>query len=87
MSSQKPFVENFLELNVTPVSISYEYEPCDFLKTRSYTSPYIKNMKTADEDLNSILHGIKQYKGKVHLTVCDSINENDLKECDQLEKT
>jgi hypothetical protein len=87
MSSQKPFVENFLELNVTPVSISYEYEPCDFLKTRElYISLYQKYEKTADEDLNSILHGIKQYKGKVHLTVCDSINENDLKECDQLEK-
>lgn len=87
MSSKKSFIENLLELNITPLSISYEYEPCDFLKTRElYISSNQKYEKTTDEDLNSILHGIKQYKGKIHLAACSSINENDLQECDQYEK-
>ena len=34
MSSSAEFVSNLLELNITPIAISYEYEPCDFLKTR-----------------------------------------------------
>ena len=33
MSGPKDFVENFKELRVVPVSISYEWEPCDDLKT------------------------------------------------------
>ena len=32
MSTEKTFVEGFSELNIVPVSISYEYEPCDMLK-------------------------------------------------------
>ncbi len=34
MSSKKSFVENLEELNITPIAVSYEYEPCDFMKTR-----------------------------------------------------
>ena len=32
MSGKSDFVSNFLELNILPLSISYEYEPCDILK-------------------------------------------------------
>ncbi|NLA15239.1 MAG: hypothetical protein GX877_01730 [Bacteroidales bacterium] len=32
--SRKDPLANYAELNIVPVSISYEYEPCDFLKTR-----------------------------------------------------
>ena len=34
MSGEGSFVSDFRELSVTPVSLSYEYEPCDFLKAR-----------------------------------------------------
>ena len=68
MSGTKDFVQNFLELNIIPLSISYEYEPCDILKARemliSRTQKYVK---TENEDLQSIMLGIKQWKGNVHL--------------------
>ena len=34
MSGTGDFVENFKELNIVPLSVSYEYEPCDILKAR-----------------------------------------------------
>lgn len=46
MSGGGGFRENFLELNITPMSISYEYEPCDIRKAReiliSRTRKYVK---------------------------------------------
>ena len=70
MSGEKGFEENFKELNVTPLSISYEYEPCDARKAReilmSREAPYVKKPK---EDLHSILTGIRQNKGHIHLNV------------------
>lgn len=87
MSSKKPFVENLLELNIIPISISYEYEPCDFLKTAElYVSSYQKYVKAPNEDLNSILHGIQQFKGKISLVVCEPIGMTDLTEADTFEK-
>jgi hypothetical protein len=83
MSSSAAFVSNLMELNITPVVISYEYEPCDFLKTRelyiSKRKPYIKD---DGEDMLSILKGIKQGKGHIHLAVCETVSEEELRECD-----
>jgi hypothetical protein len=70
MSGTGSFVENFMELNIVPLSISYEYEPCDILKARemliSRTQKYVKS---ENEDLQSIMTGIKQPKGNVHLNI------------------
>ncbi|MDR3328015.1 MAG: acyltransferase [Prevotellaceae bacterium] len=66
-------------LNIVPVSISYQWEPCDALKAlelyRSRTEKYIKQ---PGEDLHSVLTGITQYKGDVHITVGNPLSENDL---------
>ena len=87
LSSEKTFVDNFDELSFTPVAVSYEYEPCDFLKTAElYISKYQKYVKGENEDLNSILTGIKQKKGKVHLTVTEPISRKELEMCDEKEK-
>lgn len=68
MSGEKSFKENFEELNIIPMSISYEYEPCDFRKARekliSRTEKYVKKK---NEDMHSILTGIRQQKGNVHI--------------------
>lgn len=68
MSGEKSFKENFEELNIVPMSISYELEPCDFRKARekliSRTEKYVKKK---NEDMHSILTGIRQQKGNVHL--------------------
>lgn len=87
LSSEKAFVDNFDELSITPVAVSYEYEPCDFLKTAElYISRLQKYVKGENEDLNSILTGIKQRKGKVHLAVTEPISRTELEICDEKEK-
>ncbi len=87
ISSNQPFMENLGALNITPISISYEYEPCAFMKTQElFISQYQKYIKEPGEDLNSILHGITQFKGRVHLTATPTITKEELAECNQLEK-
>ncbi len=77
MSGGKDFVQCFSELNIIPLSISYEYEPCDFLKVQELylSSLHSKYIKAPGEDLNSIITGIKQPKGKIHLTFGKLIKE------------
>ena len=79
MSGTGDFVQNFKELNIVPLSISYEYEPCDILKARekliSRTQKYVK---TENEDLQSIMVGIKQYKGDIHLNIGKPISEEEI---------
>ena len=87
LSSSKPFAENLGELNITPIAVSYEYEPCDFLKTQElYVSRYQQYIKSPDEDLHSILKGIMQPKGHVHFVVTPAIRSDELAYCDRFEK-
>ncbi|HHV02477.1 MAG: 1-acyl-sn-glycerol-3-phosphate acyltransferase [Bacteroidales bacterium] len=73
-------VENYAALNIVPVSISYEYEPCDYLKTRELLlGAHGKIYKKEEgEDLNSMLTGIIQWKGKVHIHLGDPLTRDDL---------
>jgi hypothetical protein len=82
LSSKKDFVENINELNITPIVVSYEYEPCDFMKTREiYISRRQMYIKQPDEDLMSILHGIQQWKGNMHYVFCKPISVEELELC------
>lgn len=65
----EPFAEVIGALNLTPVSISYEYDPCDQAKARELfirasTGSYAK---APGEDDQSIALGITGYKGRVHV--------------------
>ena len=87
LSSEKEFVDNLSELNITPMVVSYEYEPCDFMKTQEiFISRYQKYEKEPGEDLNSILHGIKQFKGHIHFAIAPAITIDDLNFCDHFER-
>lgn len=87
LSSDKDFVDNLDELSITPVAVSYEYEPCDFLKTAElYISKFQKYVKGENEDLNSILTGIRQKKGHVHIAMTKPITREELQICDEKEK-
>ena len=81
MSGEKGFEENFKELNIVPMSISYEYEPCDSRKAReiliSQDGPYVKRPK---EDLHSILTGIRQNKGHIHLSIGKPLTADEIAE-------
>ncbi len=71
--------ESLGALNIAPVSISYEIEPCDFLKVReiyvSQKQPYEKQPK---EDLKSMITGLMQPKGRVNLTVGKAFTTEEL---------
>jgi len=86
ISGNKNFVSNFKELNIVPITISFEYEPCDDLKTQELylSSLHTKYVKAPGEDLNSILTGIKQPKGKIHVAFGKPILEEDLIQIDKL---
>lgn len=63
-------------LNITPVSVSYQWEPCDILKAvELYRSrdgkPYVK---APGEDMNSIITGITSFKGKVSIAICRKLD-------------
>lgn len=77
MSGNGNFKESFTQLNIVPLSISFEYEPCDALKSQELylSSLHSKYVKAPGEDLNSILTGIQQYKGKIHLNFGKPIQE------------
>ena len=80
LSGGKDRVQALAELNIVPVSVSYEWESCDILKALElYASrdgkPYVKK---PGEDLNSILTGITQPKGRVHIELCEPISAQDL---------
>ncbi|MBR4842497.1 MAG: acyltransferase [Bacteroidaceae bacterium] len=80
LSGGKDRVKSLSDLNIAPVSVSYEWESCDLLKALElYASrdgkPYIKK---PGEDLNSILTGITQRKGRVHIEICEPLSTDDL---------
>ena len=74
MSESKDKIKALAELNIVPIAISYEWESCDILKALElYESQYTKYTKKPGEDLNSILTGILQPKGRVHIALCQPI--------------
>lgn len=61
------FTETVNSLNIVPVAISYEYDPCDLQKARELTMKASEGdyAKTEFEDIESIARGISGYKGRV----------------------
>lgn len=79
MSGKGSFKDNFIDLNIVPLSISYEYEPCDIRKARelliSRTRKYVKGPR---EDMHSIIIGIRQRKGNVHLNIGSTLDPDEI---------
>jgi hypothetical protein len=88
LSGTGGFKSNFQELNMIPMSISYEYEPCDARKARELlikreTGSYTKK---PDEDMHSILTGIRQWKGGIHLSIGKPITDLEIIRASWFEK-
>ena len=65
-------------LNIVPVAISYEFDPCDFLKAKEFQMKrddpdYVKCQR---DDLLSMETGILNNKGRVHFTITSPINDS-----------
>lgn len=70
------FFKSIKQLNICPVSISYEYDPCDYLKAREMQLKRDKPgwKKSKKDDLVSMSVGIKGYKGRIVYRLTPSIN-------------
>ncbi len=86
LSSKQSLSSYIRDLQLVPVAISYEIEPCDKLKAKemyvkSTQGKYEKNPK---DDLMSMAGGLLSYKGNVHFHFCKPLNE-ELEELDKIE--
>ncbi|MFQ6371145.1 1-acyl-sn-glycerol-3-phosphate acyltransferase [Shewanella sp. YIC-542] len=65
----REFADYIGELNIVPVSISYEWDPCDKAKTQELFSVQQTGQyhKQTHEDIASIAAGIAGFKGHVHV--------------------
>ena len=71
MGGGKNLFKSVQSLNIAPVAISYEYDPCDYLKAREFQekrdNPDYK--KSKKDDLINMQTGLIGYKGRVHFQV------------------
>lgn len=76
LEGEGTFIERIKEINLMPVSISYEIDPNDYLKAREFLlkrrDPEYK--KSQRDDLFSMETGLLQFKGKVHFQLTPRIN-------------
>jgi hypothetical protein len=84
MAGGDTLYERLCSLNITPLSISYEYDPCDYLKAEELELKYVNPdyKKSQADDLLSMQTGITGYKGKVAFCIGTPINHTILEDED-----
>lgn len=77
LADRKNPLESLKALNIVPLSISYEYDPCDFLKAQEFQLKRdIEDFKKSkQDDLINMLTGIQGYKGNVCFRFCSPLND------------
>ena len=87
MSGTNNFTDSFCELNIVPVSISYENEPTIESKiAAAYSKKSGKNYtKTLEEDLKDMGRGLYGMKGTINIVFGNPINKN-LKSIEKIKK-
>lgn len=75
-SNKENVFHSLKQLNIVPVTVSYEVEPCDRMKARELILTKLNKIyiKEHNEDYRSITTGIFTYKGKVHLQFGEPID-------------
>lgn len=76
ISGGKNFIQSVRDLNIVPIAVSYEFEPCCAMKVKEQgtISRGIAYRKEPGEDISSILTGITQWKGRIHLALGRPVN-------------
>ena len=77
MGGDGDLVERLMEMNIAPLAISYEYDPCDFLKAQEFQLKRDVEgyKKTTQDDLINMETGLFGYKGRVHFQMAPCIND------------
>lgn len=77
LGGEGTIVERLRELNIVPLTISYEYDPCDYLKAQEFQqkrdNPTWK--KSKQDDLDNMRIGIFGNKGRIHYRTGTPVNE------------
>ncbi|MCD8184430.1 MAG: 1-acyl-sn-glycerol-3-phosphate acyltransferase [Bacteroides sp.] len=77
MGGEGEVVDRLMEMHIAPLAISYEYDPCDYLKAQEFQlkrdNPEYK--KTTADDLKNMQTGLFGYKGRVHFQTSACIND------------
>ena len=77
MYSGGDIIDALKVLNIAPTTISYEYDPCDYLKAKEFQqkrdNPEWK--KSPMDDLINMKAGMFGYKGGIHYHIADCIND------------
>ncbi|MBE6302861.1 MAG: acyltransferase [Bacteroidales bacterium] len=70
-------IEALKALNIAPTSISYEYDPCDYLKAKEFQQKRDnpEHKKSPFDDLLNMQTGLFGYKGHIHYHVAKCIND------------
>ena len=76
MGGKGNFAEQLSDLNIVPLTISYEFDPCDYLKAKEFQqkrdNPRYK--KSRQDDLDNMRVGIFGFKGHVHYHCAAPVN-------------
>ena len=77
MGGEGSLTDRLASLHIVPLTISYEYDPCDFLKAAEFQ---LKRdvpgwRKSAHDDVVSMQTGIMGYKGRIHYHCAPCIDE------------
>ncbi len=77
MGGEGSIIERLKQLHLVPLSISYEYDPCDYLKAAEYQLKRdVEGWKKGPtDDLVSMQTGIFGYKGHVHYHAAPCLDE------------
>ena len=77
MSGNESLIENFKQLNLCPTAISYEYDPCDYLKAKEFQQKRddAAYKKSQADDLLNMKTGVMGRKGRVRFYFVGNINE------------
>ena len=77
MYSGGDILDALKELNIAPTTISYEFDPCDYLKAKEFQQKRDnpEHKKSPMDDLINMQTGLFGYKGAIHYHIADVIND------------
>ena len=77
MGGEGSIIDRLKQLHLVPLAISYEYDPCDYLKAKEYQQKRDDAdwKKGPTDDLVSMQTGIFGYKGHVHYHAAPCLDE------------
>jgi len=77
MAGEGDIIDRLLSLNIAPLAISYEYDPCDYLKAKEFQLKRDVEgyKKSTQDDLNNMNTGLFGFKGEVHFQTAECIND------------